>query len=225
MNIYFDFDGTIADTGPALVEAVRLSFLEQDLPAPTAEQIIPLSGFPLQEILGMLLGHAPDSQEIFEFRELVEKFYAEMALGEICLFPKMRELLHELSPKANLMGILTNKPTKCVLNETKHLEIQPYFHVILGADVAGAAKPATDILDMAHIMLELPEDIREESAQNSLMIGDSTADMGLAKATGMTAIGVTWGAQSASVLKEGGADHIAQTTSELREILLALLKK
>ncbi|QCE32814.1 HAD family hydrolase [Acetobacteraceae bacterium] len=223
MHLYFDFDGTLADTGPALVEAVRLSFMARDLPPPKVSEVMPLMGFPLLQILGILLDHPSDSQEILVFRNLVEEYYAEMVVDEICLFPGMRELVEEFSQKAQRLAILTNKPTKCVLNETQALKIQPFFKAILGADLAGASKPERDILDMAHIMMALTDAEIEHSLQKSVMVGDSTPDIGLAKQAGMISIGVTWGAQDAVTLKREGADYIAETVKELREILLHLL--
>lgn len=214
MNIYFDFDGTIADTGPALVEAIRLSFLAENKPAPRASDIIPLMGKPLLEILPLLMEGKKSRAEILRFREQVEHYYAEMSMDEICLFPEMKNLLEDCAAYSKNLVILTNKPTRCVLNETAFLGIQPLFHAIVGADLVAAPKPETDILEMAHIMLE-----KAFTTERSFMVGDSTADIGMAKKAGMKAIGVTWGAQTADILKAAGADEIAQTVPELKKIL------
>jgi len=47
------------------------------------------------------------------------------------------------------------------------------------------------------------------------MIGDTSYDMAMARAAGVTAIGVAWGYHPAQELWEAGAHHVAATPAEV----------
>jgi phosphoglycolate phosphatase len=53
------------------------------------------------------------------------------------------------------------------------------------------------------------------------MIGDTSYDMAMARAAGVTAIGVTWGYHGADALREAGAHHIVGHPQEIFELTRA----
>ena len=55
----------------------------------------------------------------------------------------------------------------------------------------------------------------------SMMIGDTSFDMAMAKAAGVTAVGVTWGYHGADELLAAGADHVASHPSEIARLVEA----
>jgi phosphoglycolate phosphatase len=57
---------------------------------------------------------------------------------------------------------------------------------------------------------------------DTLMIGDSTFDMAIARAAGVTAVGVSWGYHARAALEEAGAEVIAGSYGELRKVLVRL---
>jgi phosphoglycolate phosphatase len=54
------------------------------------------------------------------------------------------------------------------------------------------------------------------------MIGDTSYDMAMARAAGVTAIGVTWGYHEPQELLDAGADYIADHPSRIAEFVKAL---
>ena len=56
----------------------------------------------------------------------------------------------------------------------------------------------------------------------SIMIGDTSFDMAMARAAGVTAIGVAWGYHEAEELKAAGADFIAEHPRDISAFLKAL---
>jgi phosphoglycolate phosphatase len=64
--------------------------------------------------------------------------------------------------------------------------------------------------------------MREAGAapNHTVMIGDSTFDMAMARAAGVGAIGVSWGYHPVAALEEAGAEAIAGSYRELREPLV-----
>ena len=57
----------------------------------------------------------------------------------------------------------------------------------------------------------------------TIMVGDSTFDMAMARAAGAGAIGVSWGYHAVEALREAGAETIVTSFAELREVLGARL--
>ncbi len=53
----------------------------------------------------------------------------------------------------------------------------------------------------------------------TVMIGDSSFDMRMAKAAGAYAIGVSWGFQSVDLLRETGADEIVEDFAALAQAI------
>ena len=59
------------------------------------------------------------------------------------------------------------------------------------------------------------------TAEQALMVGDTSFDIMMAKAAGARAVGVGWGYQTVDELEDAGADAIAGTTEALRAELAA----
>ena len=57
------------------------------------------------------------------------------------------------------------------------------------------------------------------SAAGTVMIGDTTFDMEMARNAGVVAIGVSWGYHDAEELRQTGAADVISTFEELPEVL------
>jgi phosphoglycolate phosphatase len=78
----------------------------------------------------------------------------------------------------------------------------------------GPGKPNPDL------MLDAMRETGVDAAQ-TLMVGDTSFDILMAKAAGTQAIGVGWGYQTVEELEESGADVIAATPEDLNNLLSA----
>ena len=58
--------------------------------------------------------------------------------------------------------------------------------------------------------------------ETSLMIGDTSFDMAMARAAGVTAIGVTWGYHDSDSLWRAGAHQVAEHPLDIVEMIRAL---
>ena len=56
-------------------------------------------------------------------------------------------------------------------------------------------------------------------AGETVMIGDTSFDMAMARAAGVRAIGVEWGYHTGDELRAAGAVAVAETVSELKELI------
>ena len=57
------------------------------------------------------------------------------------------------------------------------------------------------------------------NATHTIMIGDTSHDMAMARAAGVYAQGVTWGFHTAQEMRAGGAHHVAEDFAELEAAL------
>jgi phosphoglycolate phosphatase len=58
--------------------------------------------------------------------------------------------------------------------------------------------------------------------ETTIMIGDTSYDMAMAKAAGVRAIGVSWGYHPREELLAAGADYIADHPSDIAELVSRL---
>ena len=70
------------------------------------------------------------------------------------------------------------------------------------------SKPDPDMIETA--MAEVGVEPR-----HTIMIGDTSFDMAMARAAGVSAVGVTWGYHAEAMIRSGGADRIVHTFEEL----------
>lgn len=117
--------------------------------------------------------------------------------GAVYLFPGVKRLLEQLHHAGIEMAIATNRGSQALQRALHVSELEAFFPVTRSADQA-SAKPCPD-------MLEEILDLTGVSAENTLMIGDSTADIEMASAIHVPSIGVDFYYQQGGDLQAAGA--------------------
>jgi phosphoglycolate phosphatase len=202
--VIFDFDGTLANTGP-LICACFAAAVEGTAAQRTTEEFRPLLGHPLERV------HAILSREVPAFDLSVEDFvlgYQRQyrALGEdmTSLFPGVSDVLNTLDMP---LAIASTKPTPVLLRQSIQLGIHGHFSHIQGTD-GFAHKPDPEVIH--RVWSRVPA-----SADRTLFVGDSTMDMEAGRAAGVRVVGVTTGAHDRSRLLEAGAQQVVDHLGEL----------
>ena len=111
-----------------------------------------------------------------------------------------------------VLGIATGKSRRGVAHLVERHGWHRTFATIQTADDA-TSKPDPAMLRQA--MAEVGA-----APRDTLMIGDSTFDMLMARAAGVRPIGVSWGYHPVTALEEAGAEAIAISYEELRALLV-----
>jgi phosphoglycolate phosphatase len=101
------------------------------------------------------------------------------------LFEDALPLLKSLAALGLKLGILSADSEENVQDFAAHYQIAPYLQLQMGAP-NGLSKPDPQLLKMACEALEV-------HPANTIVVGDSQADMQLARRGGAIATGVTWG--------------------------------
>ena len=204
----FDWDGTIIDSASTIAECIRDAAADLGLAVPTLDQARHVIGLGLQDALR---GAVPDlpaertAQFVERYREHFRSREARMGL-----FPGMRELIEQLSA-SRALGIATGKSRRGLDRALEAAGLRPYFRASRCADET-QPKPHPAMLR------ELMEELGVAAGQ-ALMVGDTSHDMEMARAAGVDALAVTYGAHPEMGLRACGPRGCVASVQELGEWL------
>jgi phosphoglycolate phosphatase len=214
--IVFDLDGTLVDSQATVVHCMTAAFVERGLMAPAPEAIRGTIGLKLEIALNSLL---PEPDEALAW-ELVEGYRRAFFIlhddptHDELLFPGTLEALAALEHPEVFLGIATGKNRRGLNRVLERHGLIGRFHNLKTAD-DGPGKPHPYLLEAG--MAEVGID-----PARTVMIGDTSFDMEMARAAGCAGIGVSWGNHPEERLLASGADIIVHNFSELNEALVRL---
>lgn len=212
----FDVDGTLIDSQHAIVAAMAEAWRVHGLGAPDTTSVRRIIGLSLVEAVAALL---PEMEEAAHVR--IAHSYKE-AFGTLCrqpdheepMFPGAREAIAALAADGWLIGLATGKSRRGVWRMLDAHGLEGCFQSIQTADDnPGKPHPAMLVRAMAET---------GASACDTVMIGDTSYDMLMARSAGVAGIGVAWGNHLADELVEAGACHILDHYADLPACLVRL---
>lgn len=217
--IIFDCDGTIVDSQAGIVMSMDHAFTSLNLKPPARAQTLAVVGLSLPEAFSAL---APDldydiRQDLAErYKSAFRELNHDPAETEI-LFPDAKRIIADLAARqATLLGIATGKSKRGVDRLFDREDWHKSFVTIQTAD-DHPSKPHPSMVHRA--MAETGA-----SPHETVMIGDTTYDIEMARNAGVGAIGVTWGYHHRDELEDAGAHIIVATYDALPAAIDALLK-
>ena len=209
----FDCDGTLVDSQANICVAMEDCFVRAGLPAPPPERTRRVVGLSLVEAVQALLPDA-DASLHSELAEDYRKAFQRLrgrGLVEEPLYEGVPAMLDALEAEGWLLGVATGKSDRGLRLCLERHGLLTRFVTLQTAD-RHPSKPHPSMAEAA-----LAEAGAEAGA--SLMIGDTSFDMAMAKAAGMVAVGVAWGYHDAGELVVAGADYIARHPLELLDLM------
>lgn len=213
LNLLFDLDGTLTDSGAGIVHSVRHTLQRCGVPVPPEPALRWCVGPPLQELFERLLGPARASQ-VPEAIALYRGHYRAVGRFENRVYTGIPEALEVLAGHVK-MYVVTVKPRDLASQILAHFGLRHRFRGVYGGQPEGGqTDPGINDEHKESIIAGLLE--REGIAPDrSVMIGDRGADMAGACRHGLRAIGVAWGFGSDAELRAGGAQAILHSPAEL----------
>lgn len=208
--LVFDWDGTIIDSASTIADCIRLAAADLALEVPTKEQASHVIGLGLHDALRYAVPQLrPEQMSEFVARYRFHFLAREDTMG---LFDGMRELIEGLS-KVRALAIATGKSRRGLDRALQATGLKPYFQSSRCADETHP-KPHPAML------LELMSEL-EVAPGSALMIGDTSHDLEMAKAAGVDALAVTYGAHPERSLRACSPTACVDTVTELGEWLNA----
>ncbi len=206
--ILLDIDGTLVDSQDIIVEAQRRAFAANGLPAPERQRALSVIGLSLLEAFTALVGKdAPVENLAQAYRSAWHQMRADPGF-EYSFFEGAHDFVRMLIERGDVqLGIATGKARRGVVHLMDRTGWHDHFVTIQTAD-DHPSKPAPDMILKAMAETGTPP-------ERTIMIGDTTYDMQMAKAAGAHAIGVAWGYHQREALIHAGAELVVDDFAHL----------
>jgi phosphoglycolate phosphatase len=212
-GVFFDLDGTLADTAPDLGGSLNQLLEEFGRSALPMSSIRPHVSSGTRGMLKVGFGLNPDDSNYSTYAERFIELYSARLCVDTKLFDGMPELLDHLDQNCIVWGIVTNKPARLTLPLAAYLKVGHRAAVIVSGDSTARPKPAPDSLLLACA------DTRVTPAE-AIYVGDDLRDILASRAAGMTAIAAGWGyLGSGPAVSEWGADAVIGSPMQLLDWL------
>jgi phosphoglycolate phosphatase len=205
----FDCDGTLVDSQANICLAMEQCFARAGLTVPARERTRRVVGLSLVEAMQAMVPDAEPNLHAALAEDYKTAFQGLRARGlvEEPLYDDVPELLGALEADGWLLGVATGKSDRGLRHSLERHGLLRRFVTLQTAD-RHPSKPHPSMI--ASALAEAGAD-----AEVSMMIGDTSYDMAMAKAAGVRAVGVAWGYHSAEELAAAGADHVARRPADI----------
>jgi phosphoglycolate phosphatase len=185
--IIFDWDGTLMDSEARILACLNAAFQEINQPIPDRHQARQIIGLGLDEALATLvpqltIGIRKDLAERYRAHFLADHFQPSP------LFPGVTDMLKQLHTEGLKLAIATGKSRRGLEIAFRQTGLEPLFHATRCADET-QSKPHPQML------LELLAELNTTAA-TTLMVGDTSFDMDMARQIQMPAVAVSQGVHS-----------------------------
>lgn len=212
-GIFFDLDGTLADTAPDLVAAANQLLITRNLPPKQYEVLRPCASAGARGLIGGAFGISIDHPDFIPLRDEFFANYEKALLVNSVLFEGVDYLLEQLD-SANLpWGIVTNKSERFTHPLTEQMGLRQRAVSTISGDTTPHSKPHPEpILHAARVANIDPS--------KSVYVGDDIRDIVAGKAAGMKTIAAAYGYCGCEEPPEAwGADYLVRHPKELLEII------
>jgi phosphoglycolate phosphatase len=209
--VVWDWDGTIVDSVAAVAESMIRAAADLGLPVPSNERARWVIGMGLLEAIH----HAVPSIRRDQMPAFIERYRVHYLKRDATLevFDGIGELLRGLDAAGVPLAVATGKSRVGLNRALVQTGLAPRFVDTRCAD-EGAPKPDPWMLRDLGAVLQVPP-------QRMVMIGDTTHDVGMAKAAGAASVAVLYGAHEPAALRESAPDAVVDSVPALADWLAA----
>ncbi len=214
--IVFDCDGTLVDSQHMIADAMAVSFEAAGMAAPARGDVRRVVGLSLLEAVSLL---APEAETEIHHR-LIEGYrdaFSDLRARHVHepLYEGIDKLLATLTSAGYLLGIATGKGMRGLEKTLEIHDIGKHFVTLQTAD-GHPSKPHPAMLQAA--MTETGA-----TADATVLVGDTSYDMMMARDAGARPLGVSWGYHDEAELRHAGALEIADQAEDVERLAAALM--
>ena len=208
--LVFDWDGTLMDSAACIASSLQAACRDLALPVPSERDARYIIGLGMADALAHILPALDRS----EYPRVSERYRHHFLLGDANtqLFSGAAGMLQELRQAGHLLAVATGKSRRGLDRALNASGLDESFHATRCAD-EGHSKPDPRMLEWLLDTLNVP-------AGRTLMIGDTTHDMAMARAAGVERLALSHGAHEARDLLPYEPLACVADCSELRAWLV-----
>ncbi|OYU34582.1 HAD hydrolase-like protein [Novosphingobium sp. PASSN1] len=205
----FDLDGTLLDTAHDIGHALNHALAHAGRPLVPLEEARRFIGGGSAQMLhnALMASGGLDGVDFASLQERLLAFYADNIARHTALFPGGEAMMDALASRGVHLAIATNKREDLARRLFDELGLTPRFATIIGGNTLGPgrAKPAPDMLH---------EMTARGGGGAAAFVGDTTFDVGAARAAQMPVVAVSFGFNDLPA-HELGADAVIDHFDEL----------
>jgi phosphoglycolate phosphatase len=212
-GVFFDLDGTLADTAPDLVAATNQLLIARNLAPKPYAFLRPCASAGARGLIGGAFGIDPEHPDFISLRDEFFEGYEKALYINSILFEGMDHVLKQLDDAKLPWGIVTNKSERFTNPLTELMGLRQRAVSTVSGDTTPYSKPHPEpILHAARVANIDPS--------RSLYVGDDIRDIVAGKAAGMKTIAAAYGYCGCEEPPEAwGADYMVRHPLELLEIV------
>lgn len=214
-SVFFDLDGTLADTAPDLVAAANHLRVVRKLEPLAFEALRGASSAGARGLIESSFGITPEHADFASLRDEFLDNYQKALHVHSDLFEGVEELLDLLNKHQIPWGIVTNKHERFTNPLVKSMGLDLHSSAIVSGDTTQFAKPhPAPILYAAEMSKVNPI--------TSLYVGDDQRDIIAGKAAGMKTVAACYGyCGNDNPPEDWGADYLVNSPMELIDIIFS----
>jgi phosphoglycolate phosphatase len=207
--IAFDWDGTLFDSTAMITRSIQSACADVGVPVPSDRDASFVIGLGLREALQ----HAAPTLPVERYGELADRyrFHYFACQHEIVLFEGTLAMLKALKERNHWLSVATGKSRRGLDAALDTVDLRHLFDGSRTADET-ISKPHPQML------LELMSEFGV-APERTLMIGDTTHDLQMAKSAGAACIGVSYGAHEPTAFGAFSPLHVAHSVPDLADWL------
>ena len=217
-TVLFDLDDTLTDSYRARLLALGRVFGSAGIGSPSAAELLQHhDGSPFGPTLNRIAAdHGVQGNLYAEYRtELLST-----PVGMITLYPGVKQVLETLRARGIKLGVVTSKMRLAQVDgrlagasqDLLETGVAELFDAVVGSEDTALHKPDPEPVRLALATLSA-------APQESIFVGDSSADMEAGRAAGCMTCLATW-APTRETCAAVGADLVAETPERLLPLLL-----
>ena len=211
--VVFDWDGTLMDSAHKIVGCFKRAFVDFELPARADEDIRATIGLSVSDAVATLYPELEPSLRQ-RVRERYSDHWIQARQRPVDLFAGALDVLAALQEQGLMLAVATGKSASGLRRDLETTGLASVFHSTRCADQANSKPDPQMLLD---IMSDLDTD-----ADSTVMVGDTSFDLEMARRAGTRSIAVTYGVHRRSRLLEFGPSATLDAIDELPSALLEL---
>lgn len=201
-TIVFDFDGTIADTLPIVIDMFN-EFSERE--PLTQEQIAELREMTIKQIIKEL------EIPVWRVPSILVQGRRELAkhVDKLVIFDGLTPVIKQLHKDGHTMFLVSSNSAHVIRSFLRRYELLSCFKAVRGnAGLFGKGKVIKSLLKKV-----------AADKNHTYSIGDEVRDIEMARKLGYKSIAVDWGFNGPRVLQANNPDYFVSNPNELLEVI------